>query len=48
MATKKMTEKQDDKLDKKFGIKENSRKDMALDKKRGLKEDMPVTKARKR
>lgn len=45
---KKMTEKQDDKLDKKFGIKENSKKDMALDKRRGLKQDLPITKARKR
>lgn len=48
MATKRMTEKQDDKLDKKFGIKENSKRDMALDKRRGLKQDLPVTKARKR
>ena len=47
MATKRMTEKQDDKLDKKFGIKENSKKDMVTDKKRGLKEDMPKHKGKK-
>lgn len=42
MATKKpgfMTDKQDDKMDKKAGIKEGSKKDMALDKKRGVPED---------
>lgn len=39
MATKKMTQKADDKLDKKQGIKEGSKKDLALDKKRGITED---------
>jgi len=36
----KMTEMQDDKLDKKLGIKETTKKDSALDKKRGLPADM--------
>lgn len=36
MATKKMTEKQDEKMDKKAGIKENSKRDMALDSKSGV------------
>lgn len=34
---KKMTQKKDDFLDKKAGIKENSPKDKMIDKKRGLK-----------
>lgn len=38
MATKKMTEAKDDKLDKKAGIKEGSARDKALDKKRGVPE----------
>lgn len=48
MATKKlMTEKQDDKMDKKAGIKENSPRDMKQDKKAGIKEDFPPKKAKK-
>ena len=39
MATKKITPAQDDKMDKKAGIKEGSKKDMKLDAKRGIKED---------
>jgi hypothetical protein len=39
MATKKMTDTLDDKLDKKAGVKEGSKKDMTLDKKRGVPED---------
>jgi hypothetical protein len=35
---KPMSKKEDDKLDKKTGIKEGSAKDMALDKKRGVPE----------
>lgn len=35
----KMTDALDDKLDKKAGIKEGSKKDKALDKKRGVPED---------
>lgn len=45
MASKRMTPAQDDALDKKKGIKENSKKDMALDKKRGISDDaMPFKK----
>lgn len=44
MAKKKMTEKQDDRLDRKAGIKENSPRDLALDRKRGLNEDKPKKK----
>ena len=45
MMKMKMTEKRDDKMDKKAGIKENSKKDMALDKKRGVPaEKMPAMK----
>lgn len=39
MATKKMTEAQDDKMDKKMGIKENSARDIKQDKRNGIKED---------
>lgn len=40
---RKMTEKQDDALDRKAGIKENSARDLALDAKRGLAgEDKPT------
>lgn len=50
MATKpkKFTEKSDDAFDKKFGIKEGSKRDLALDKKRGLstKDDFPPKKKR--
>jgi hypothetical protein len=35
----KMTDAKDDRMDKKAGIKENSKKDKALDKKRGVPED---------
>lgn len=35
----KMSEKMDDMMDRKRGIKENSKKDSALDAKRGLKSD---------
>lgn len=44
----KMTEKRDDKMDRKAGIKENSKKDLALDKKRGLNEDKKKAPAKKR
>ena len=43
MAMKpKMTEKQDDKLDRKAGIKEGSPRDKTLDKQRGVPEKPPV------
>jgi hypothetical protein len=38
MATKKMTEAKDEKMDKKAGVKEGSRRDTAMDKKAGIKE----------
>lgn len=38
---KKMTEKQDMKMDKKMGYKENSPRDMKQDKKNGVKEAKP-------
>lgn len=44
----KMSEKRDDKMDRKAGIKENSKKDLALDKKRGLNEDKKKAPAKKR
>ena len=40
MPMKKMSEKMDDMMDKKAGIKDGSKKDNALDKKRGLKADV--------
>jgi hypothetical protein len=47
MATKpKMTEKQDDRMDRKAGIKENSPRDVALDKSRGLPPEKPKAKGR--
>lgn len=38
--SKRMNPAQDDKLDRKAGIKEFSKRDLALDKKRGIKDDM--------
>lgn len=43
----KMTPARDDKLDKKAGIKEGSKKDKALDKKRGVPEMPFKPKAKK-
>lgn len=45
---KKFTEKMDDKLDKKAGIKDGSAKDKKLDKARGLPVDAGKTKSKKR
>lgn len=47
MAKSRMTEKQDDKLDKKQGIRDGGKKDRALDKARGLPADKP-TRGKKR
>jgi hypothetical protein len=41
---RKMSEKQDDTLDRKRGIKENSSRDLKLDRSRGLTEDKPKKK----
>ena len=42
-----MTEAMDDRMDKKAGIKENSKADIALDKKRGVPAEMPMPKSKK-
>lgn len=48
----KMTESQDDKIDRKMGIKEDSKKDIAQDKKNGVsqmpEEFMPPMKMKKK
>ena len=43
----KMTEKQDAKLDKKLGIRENSKADMAKDKRMGVVDKKPMPKKKK-
>ena len=43
----KMTEKQDMKLDKKLGIRENSKADLAKDKKMGVVDKKPAPKKKK-
>lgn len=47
MSMAKMTPARDDKLDKKAGIKEGSKKDKAMDKKRGVPEMPFKPKAKK-